>query len=534
LTGGLTGTSATFSTNTSPQLILGVNDNNAITKLSFNTGSVERWKIFSTSSISSITFESLAQASAARGYRFISSYNTDSHLGLVQDPRGNVGIKSDATGNDVHPNTLYVNGTLGVTGATTLSSTLAVTGATNISNTLSATTGTFTGLNVNNTNVNGEGILTLKSYNFNFANKIQFGDGAVIRREIIYPNSSSNMQFRSYPTGTAQGGYEFYVSNGSVESLAATIGTDKSLAVTGNITEAGNNVLTNLDTVSLSNRINAKGNGTVTNVSGSGAISVANPTTTPVISVADAAFGTAGIVTASGTQQFSGDKVFEGITQFNARAVFKDYTYVATRLAGLSSTDRFATVTIGSGLSLSSGTLSATNTGTVTNVTGTLPISVANGTTTPSITIANASTSASGVVTTGTQSFAGNKTFTGTLDVSSTGTFGGRVNTPWLERTYVNSTSSSFTVGVNTTWLDINTNVLTTLTLPNAATYPGKELHIRQTGSGSLQSASSNIIPFSSPPTGSPVTSILLASTHRAVTLVSDGTNWIIMQRSEN
>ena len=273
--------------------------------------------------------------------------------------------------------------------------------------------------------------------------------------------------------------------------------------------------------------------GTVTSVSGSGAISVANGTTTPVISVADAAFGTAGIVTATGTQQFSGDKVFEGITQFNARAVFKDYTYTATRLAGLSSTDRFATVTIGTGLSLSSGTLSSTNTGTVTNVTGTLPISVANGTTTPSITIANASTTASGVVTTGTQSFAGNKTFTGTLDVSSTGTFGGRVNTPWLERTYVNSTSSSFTVGVNTTWLDINTNVLTTLTLPNAATYPGKELHIRQTGSGSLQSASSNIIPFSSPPTGSPVTSILLASTYRAVTLVSDGTNWIIMQRSD-
>jgi len=56
--------------------------------------------------------------------------------------------------------------------------------------------------------------------------------------------------------------------------------------------------------------------------------------------------------------------------------------------------------------------------GTVTNVTGTLPISVAYGTTTPSITIANASTTASGVVTTGTQSMAGNKTFTGDLATS--------------------------------------------------------------------------------------------------------------------
>ena len=274
----------------------------------------------------------------------------------------------------------------------------------------------------------------------------------------------------------------------------------------------------------------AIGAGTVTNVSGTGAISVSNGTTTPSISVASAAFGTAGIVTATGTQQFSGDKIFEGIVQFNARAVFKDYTYTATRLAGLSSTDRLSTVTLGTGLTLSSGVLSA-STG-VTSVTASTPLSSSGGTT-PNITIADASASASGVVNTTTQSFAGNKTFTGTINVSSTGTFGGRVNTPWLERTYTYTTSSSISVGVNTTWLDINTSVLTTLTLPNAATYPGKEIHIRQTGAGSLQSASSNIIPFSVLPTGSTSTGILTASTHRSVTLVSDGTNWIIMQRSD-
>jgi len=121
----------------------------------------------------------------------------------------------------------------------------------------------------------------------------------------------------------------------------------------------------------------------------------------------------------------------------------------------------------------------------------------------------------------------------GTLNVGSTGTFGGRVKTNWLERNYAYSTSSSFTISANTTWQDINTNVLTTITLPNAALYPGKEIYIRQTGGGSLQSASSNIIPFQTPPTGSTSTGILTASTHRAVTLVSDGTNWIIMQRSD-
>jgi hypothetical protein len=226
-----------------------------------------------------------------------------------------------------------------------------------------------------------------------------------------------------------------------------------------------------------------------------------------------------GYVTHDGTQIFTGNKSFLGQTTMTGIAFFKDYTYQATRLAGLSSTDRFATVTLGTGLSLSGGVLSATSGG-VTSVTASTPLSSSGGAT-PNITIANASSSASGVVTTGTQSFAGNKTFAGTVNMQT------------LARTFTSTTSSSYTVSDNTTWLTINTSILTTLTLPNAALYPGKELHIRQTGGGSLQSASSNIIPFQVPPTGSTSTGILTASTHRAVTLVSDGVNWIIMQRSE-
>jgi hypothetical protein len=57
--------------------------------------------------------------------------------------------------------------------------------------------------------------------------------------------------------------------------------------------------------------------------------------------------------------------------------------------------------------------------GTVTSVTGTAPISVANGTTTPAITIANAGVSTTGVVTASTQTFGGAKTFNGALNASS-------------------------------------------------------------------------------------------------------------------
>ena len=258
------------------------------------------------------------------------------------------------------------------------------------------------------------------------------------------------------------------------------------------------------------------GVGTVTSVSGTGAISVATGTTTPVISVADAAFGTAGIIS-SGAQQFSGDKTFEGITQFNGRALFKDYTYTATRLAGLSSTDRFATVTIGTGLSLASGTLSATGgSGTVTNVTGTLPISVANGTTTPSITIASATTSASGVVTTTTQSFAGSKTFTGLVGMQKA-----------LQRPYESVTGSTASITTASTWIVVNYAGTVELTFPSASASTGTEFHVKTITNNAVISATSNISPLAG---GSASTSILSATAGKWATLVSDGTNWVIMQ----
>jgi hypothetical protein len=55
--------------------------------------------------------------------------------------------------------------------------------------------------------------------------------------------------------------------NGTLNATGATT-LGSTLAVTGNITEAGNNVLTNLDTASLSNRIDAKYNSTGGTISG--------------------------------------------------------------------------------------------------------------------------------------------------------------------------------------------------------------------------------------------------------------------------
>jgi hypothetical protein len=325
-------------------------------------------------------------------------------------------------------------------------------------------------------------------------------------------------------SGTAlpllNGGTGATTADGALTNLGATAQGKLLFGLTNTVTDKFIKVNTN-NTITLLNAADTRsaiGAGTVTSVTASGPM-VSSGGTTPNLSMPAADVNISGYVTHTGTQIFTGNKSFLGQTSFTGIAFFKDYTYQATRLAGLSSTDRFATVTLGTGLTLSSGVLSAT--GGVTSVTASTPLSSSGGAT-PNITITDAGVSASGVVNTTTQSFAGNKTFSGTVNMQT------------LARTFTSTTSSSYTVSDNTTWLTINASVITTLTLPNPATYPGKELHIRQTGTGQVSSASSNVIPFTSPPTGSAGTAILNPTNNKAVTLVSDGSNWIIMQRSTN
>lgn len=211
--------------------------------------------------------------------------------------------------------------------------------------------------------------------------------------------------------------------------------------------------------------------------------------------------------------------------------------------------------------------------GTVTGVTGTLPISSSGGTT-PNITIANASTTASGVVTTSTQSMAGNKTFTGDLATSgafsATGfsTLTGGVSVGTMATTSslthilgVNSsntigeitlgsglnltsgtlsingtgtfttTNSNYTITSSDTYIAFNNNFSNiTITLPTASTNIGRALYFRNTAAGSILSASNNVI-NNTVTTGTPDSAILSAgnTNYKWCTLVSDGTYWIKM-----
>jgi hypothetical protein len=88
--------------------------------------------------------------------------------------------------------------------------------------------------------------------------------------------------------------------------------------------------------------------------------------------------------------------------------------------------------------------------------------------------------------------------------------------------------TADFTVAVGETWLINNKSGSTcTVTLPAAATYPGRYLTFQNYQDQTLVSASSNVIPQGG---GSAGTAILTNVSGNWATLVSNGTNWVIMQ----
>jgi hypothetical protein len=92
--------------------------------------------------------------------------------------------------------------------------------------------------------------------------------------------------------------------------------------------------------------------------------------------------------------------------------------------------------------------------------------------------------------------------------------------------------TADFTVADNETWLINNKSGSTcTVTLPTASAWSGRELTFKNLQAQTLVSASSNVVPIDSTVAG---TSILLAVVGNWATMVSDGTNWVIMQQAAN
>jgi hypothetical protein len=155
-------------------------------------------------------------------------------------------------------------------------------------------------------------------------------------------------------------------------------------------------------------------------------------------------------------------------------------------------------------------------TGTVTTVSvvsaNGLAGTVATATTTPAITLST--------------------TVTGLLKGNGTAISAAVANTDYVPLSTVLTKTADYTITGTDTWIINNkTGSALTLTFPAASSWTGRYITVKNMQAQAVNSASSNIVPIDSTSAG---TAILLAVVGNWATMVSDGTNWVIMQAAAN
>jgi hypothetical protein len=253
------------------------------------------------------------------------------------------------------------------------------------------------------------------------------------------------------------------------------------------------------------NTFNNKGSGTVTSVSFTGGIiTVATGTTTPAFTVA----GTSGGIPyfASGTTWASS----AALTQYGV--VYGGGAGAAPVATAAGTTGQVLTATTGGAPTwaspASSGTVTSVSVVSANGFAGT----VATATTTPAITLTTS--------------------ITGLLKGNGTAISAATANTDYMGIAAPVTKTADFTVANGDIWYINNKSASTcTVTLPAASSWTGRCLTFKNMQAQLLVSASSNVVPIDSTSAG---TAILLAVVGNWATMVSDGTNWVIMQRASN
>ena len=200
----------------------------------------------------------------------------------------------------------------------------------------------------------------------------------------------------------------------------------------------------------------------------------------------------------------------------------------------------------GAGISVTNGlgTITVANTGVLSvsgGTTGLTPAAATTGAVTLAgkLVIANGGTNATATPTAGAVAYGTGTAYAFTL----AGTSGQMLTsagagTPTWTTPVVNTVSApvtktaNFTVAVGEAWLINNKSGSTcTVTLPTASAWIGRQLIFKNMQAQTLVSASSNVVPLDSTSAG---TAILLDVVGNWATMVSDGTNWVIMQAAAN
>jgi hypothetical protein len=204
------------------------------------------------------------------------------------------------------------------------------------------------------------------------------------------------------------------------------------------------------------------------------------------------------------------------------------------------------TLGAGAGISVTNGlgTITVANTGVLSvsgGTTGLTPATATTGAVTLAgrLAIANGGTNATATPTAGGIAYGTGTAYAFTL----AGTSGQMLTsagagTPTWTTPVVNTVSApvtktaNFTVAVGEAWLINNKSGSTcTVTLPTASAWIGRQLIFKNMQAQTLVSASSNVVPLDSTSAG---TAILLDVVGNWATMVSDGTNWVIMQAAAN
>jgi hypothetical protein len=121
---------------------------------------------------------------------------------------------------------------------------------------------------------------------------------------------------------------------------------------------------------------------------------------------------------------------------------------------------------------------------------------------------------------------------TGVLKGNGTAISAAVVNTDYFAPSAPVTKTANFTVADTEVWLINNkTGSTCTVTLPTASSWTGRVLRFQNYQVQAVVSASSNVVPLTG---GAAGTSILLASSGDAATLVSDGSNWLMTQYIPN
>jgi hypothetical protein len=123
-------------------------------------------------------------------------------------------------------------------------------------------------------------------------------------------------------------------------------------------------------------------------------------------------------------------------------------------------------------------------------------------------------------------------TITGVLKGNGTAISAAVPNTDYIAPSAPVTKTADFSLAATENWVINNKSGSTcTVTLPAASSWSGRSVVFKNMQAQTLVSASSNVVPIDSTSAG---TAILLDVVGNWATLVSDGTNWIIMQAAAN